>query len=81
MTNLEKAEELKRKGEFSMRTCWECNPAHKHLKKCGGLFVCFDCGRWWMNGEYFTNEKHCKKEFVERKPLGVTCITITRKKK
>lgn len=75
MTNLEKAEELKAKDEFSMRSCWECNPAHKHLKKCGGLFICFGCGRWWMNGNYFT-KKHCKKEFIEREPLKVICVTI-----
>lgn len=77
MTNIEKAEELGAKKEFSMRSCWECNSAHKHLKEVGGLFTCFDCGRWYMNGDYFTNEEHCNAEFKEREALKTVCITLT----
>ena len=77
MTNIEKAKELGKKKEFSMRSCWECNPAHEHLKNVGGLFTCFECGRWYMNGDYFTNEEHCNAEFKEREELKTICITVT----
>ena len=77
MTNIEKAEELGKKKEFSMRTCWECNPSHEHLKKVGGLFNCFDCGRWYMNGGYFDNEEHCNAEYKEKEALKTVCITVT----
>lgn len=77
MTNIEKAKELRAKNEFSMRSCWACNPAHKHLKEVGGLFTCFECGRWYMNGYYLTNEEHCNAEFKEREALKMTCITLT----
>jgi hypothetical protein len=79
MNNLEKAEELSEKNEFAMRSCWECNPAHEHLKKVGGLFVCYDCVRWFMNGDFLANENHCKKEFEEIPPLKTTTITINKK--
>jgi hypothetical protein len=65
MTNLEKAQELQKENKFSMRSCWECNPSHEHLKTVGGLFTCFECGRWYMNGGFFDNKKHCKKQFIE----------------
>jgi len=80
MTNEEKARILLKNTEFAMRSCWECNPAHNHLKKVGGLFTCFECGRWYMNGGYFDNEKHCKKEFIEKESLKQLCIIIKEKK-
>lgn len=36
---------------LSFRSCWECNPAHKFLKKAKGLFYCFVCGRLFENGK------------------------------
>ena len=66
MTNFEKAEELKNKDNFSMRSCWECNPAHNHLKTVGGLFICLDCNRWYMNGGYFDNEDHCNADHLDK---------------
>lgn len=65
MTNLEKAEELKAADAFALRSCWECNPAHNYLKKAPGLFVCYDCSRWYMNGGYFNDEAHCKKPYQD----------------
>lgn len=66
MTNYEKAQELKDKHDFSVRSCWQCNPAHEHLKKAIGLFTCYDCERWYMNGDYFNdNEPFCNLEYVQ----------------
>ena len=65
MTNYEKALELKELDNFLVRTCWNCNGAHKHLKHVSGLFHCFDCGKWYMNGGFFSNEKHCNKTFIQ----------------
>lgn len=63
LSNYQKADELQKAGDFEMRSCWECNNGHEHLKTSGGLFTCFDCGRWYMNGGYFDNEEHCDKPF------------------
>ena len=35
-------------GEPAMRSCWECNGAHEHLKKTNRMHVCFECGRYWV---------------------------------
>lgn len=67
MTNLDKAFELRKSGNFAMRSCWECNPSHEHLKKIGGLFTCIDCGRYYMNGGYLSNDNHSKKEYKEKR--------------
>ena len=75
-TIFEKATELKEKNKFSMRSCWECNPAHKYLKKVRGLFVCFSCGRWWMNGDFLNNEKHRNKPYKKYKRLKIIELSI-----
>lgn len=36
-----------------MRSCWECNGAHEHLKKVNSLHMCFECGRYWMFDRFF----------------------------
>jgi len=78
MTNIEKAQELRGNNDFTMRSCWECNSGHKHLKEVGGLFVCFECGKWYMNGDYLTeNEEHCNAKFKEKEPLKIHRITLT----
>lgn len=79
MTNIDRAQELRDASDFAMRTCWECNPAHEHLKDVGGLFTCIDCARWFMNGDYFTNDEHCDAEFIEREPLQTITYTLTPK--
>ena len=65
MTNLEKATKLQEANKFSLRSCWECNPGHEHLKKRSGLFHCIECSRWFMNGGFFNDEKHCEKKFIK----------------
>lgn len=60
MTLYERAEKLKTQGKFALRSCWECNSSHEYLKKADGLFNCFECQRWFMNGDFFSNEKHCE---------------------
>ena len=35
MTNYEKGLELKNAVDFAERSCWQCNPAHEHLKAVG----------------------------------------------
>ena len=32
-----------------LRSCWNCNPAHEHLKN-HLLVNCYDCGHWYYNG-------------------------------
>jgi uncharacterized protein YegP (UPF0339 family) len=39
-------------GEPNMRSCWECNPAHNHLKKLKVITGCFSCGRYFINGKF-----------------------------
>lgn len=36
-------------GECELRSCWECNPAHEHLKE-HGLINCFECGKFFYKG-------------------------------
>ncbi len=38
--------------DVAMRSCWECNAAHEHLKRAEGLFWCFDCGRMFSHGGF-----------------------------
>lgn len=37
---------------IAMRSCWNCNPAHRHLRsttdRC--IIFCFDCGRYYFKG-------------------------------
>lgn len=39
-------------GEPALRSCWECNGAHEHLKDTDFLHVCFSCGRYWIHGHF-----------------------------
>ena len=66
MKRIDYATQLRKDGDFAMRSCWECNPAHEQLKYAAGLFACFDCGRWWIDGDYLTDENnsHCEAERV-----------------
>ncbi len=53
-------------GEPALRSCWECNGAHEHLKDVTSLHVCFGCGRFWIFGRYmdsFKDEKE-RDEFL-----------------
>ena len=33
-----------------MRSCWECNPAHEHLKNIDYPFWCLWCDRYFYKG-------------------------------
>lgn len=66
ITNIQKAEQLQKEDKFSIRSCWECNHAHERLKKASGLYTCYDCERWFINGDFLSNEKHCNKKFEEK---------------
>jgi len=37
-------------GEYLIRSCWNCNPAHEHLKDADYVFVCPWCGHWYYKG-------------------------------
>lgn len=51
-TNLLKADS----GNFSMRSCWNCNSAHSHLKKAEYVIRCFGCGHAFYKGVDLTEE-------------------------
>lgn len=38
------------KDDFILRSCWKCNPAHKHLKDLDAVIWCFECGNWYWKG-------------------------------
>lgn len=38
--------------DAAMRSCWQCNPAHEHLKEVKGLFVCLECDRYYEEGVF-----------------------------
>lgn len=43
----------KEHGEPAMRSCWECNGAHEHLKRVNTAHVCLmGCGRYWVFDRY-----------------------------
>ena len=73
-------------GEPAMRSCWECNPAHKHLQNTDYLHWCFDCGRYWIFGEYMdviaATEESFLKFFLDKGVLfgestwGKKCPTL-----
>lgn len=43
--------------EPAMRSCPQCNSAHKQLLDAPFLHVCFDCGRYWIHGRYLDSFK------------------------
>ena len=59
MTDMDAALKMKAAGDFAMRSCWNCNPAHEHLKNDDPafLFVCFDCGHWFYRGADLTTQE------------------------
>ena len=34
--------------EPALRSCWNCNSAHNHLKKANYLIWCFECGKYCL---------------------------------
>ena len=56
-------------GEPAFRSCWECNPAHEHLRDTDFLHLCFSCGRYWIHGRFldsFDNEDEMDAFLKER---------------
>jgi PHP family Zn ribbon phosphoesterase len=39
---------------YAMRSCWNCNAAHEHLKDANCPIVCFSCGHWFFKGVQLT---------------------------
>jgi len=83
-------------GEPAMRSCWECNPAHEHLKTVNCLHICFECWKYWVFDRFLDSFKSDKEfdEYFENlglkhndsttkidKGYRVTCIEIKTKKK
>jgi hypothetical protein len=33
-----------------LRTCWECNSAHEHLRSANYPLLCFACGKTYWKG-------------------------------
>ena len=62
--NVEEArkEAEKRFEQRAMRSCWNCNPSHEHLKNAEYPFVCFECGNWFYKGFNITVENNPIKE-------------------
>lgn len=50
MTN-EEYDYLMKKDLFAMRSCWNCNTAHDHLKNANYLIFCFCCGILYYKGK------------------------------
>ena len=44
-------------NEPVMRSCWNCNPAHRHLKKVDYILWCFECGKLYYKGKELVIEK------------------------
>lgn len=43
--------ERHKNNEISLRSCWNCNSAHKHLKKVDYLIYCIWCGNLYFKGK------------------------------
>lgn len=59
MSNIKTVEEARKeaskivsedRANFGMRSCWNCNGAHEHLKGAEYVFTCFECGHWYYKG-------------------------------
>ena len=49
-------EALIKKDKLIMRSCWNCNPSHEHLKTCEVPIVCYQCGHYYYKGVDITDE-------------------------
>ena len=50
MTEEEYKKRLK-KDEPVLRSCWNCNSAHKHLKNADYIIYCIWCGKMYYKGK------------------------------
>lgn len=49
----------------AMRSCWNCNPTHEHLKEASYPFVCFECGNWFYKGFNITQSDESHESTVD----------------
>ena len=47
-------EQMKKDEGPAMRSCWNCNSGHEHLKGAKCVIVCFECGHYYFKGEDIT---------------------------
>lgn len=40
----------KDKANYALRSCWNCNSAHEHLREAEYVIMCFGCGHWFFKG-------------------------------
>jgi hypothetical protein len=38
-------------NDFALRSCWNCNPSHEHLKRVAYVIRCFECWLLYYKGE------------------------------
>jgi len=58
-------------NEERLRTCWECNPAHEHLKKVNTLHLCFECGRYCIFDKFLCELENEEKTIEWLKSKGL----------
>lgn len=55
----QRADAWLREGNLpGMRSCWSCNAGHEGLKDASYVFLCFNCGHWFFDGEDITSHLH-----------------------
>ena len=53
--NLEELREEAKKYPVIMRSCWNCNSTHEHLKKYNDVVIlCLECGNYYFKGVNIT---------------------------
>lgn len=68
---LGKGEVTAEEDEPVLRSCWECNAAHEHLKKVNTLHLCFECGRYWVFDKFLEDFKNNEEFDAYFKSLGL----------
>lgn len=55
----EEAKKLMKKdiSNLALRSCWNCNGAHEHLKDVDYVIRCFQCGRIYFKGQDITDNQ------------------------
>ena len=50
-----KLDDVIKSGQISFRTCWKCNPSHKHLRT-NSFYIFLGCDHWYYKGKNITIE-------------------------
>ena len=53
--NMVSIEEARKRAQednptVTMRSCWNCNPSHEHLKNSDCVIMCLECGEFYYLG-------------------------------